>query len=56
MKTEIEISDVTLMHQIIDACVKRGAIAANEMIVVGTLFNKLEQILEEEKNKEEPSK
>lgn len=39
--TDIDINDFKIMITIIDACAERGAIKGNEILIVGTLREKL---------------
>lgn len=41
METDINLSDMITMVNIIDACTERGAFKGNELITVGTLREKL---------------
>jgi hypothetical protein len=42
---ELTVNDLTAIKQIIDVASSRGAFKPNEMAVVGTTYNKLEQFL-----------
>ena len=42
---ELTVQDLTSIKQIIDVASQRGAFKANEMAVVGTIYNKLESFL-----------
>ena len=42
---ELTVNDLNAIKQIIDVASSRGAFKANEMAVVGTTYNKLEQFL-----------
>lgn len=41
MDTDINLSDMITMVNVIDACTERGAFKGNELITVGTLREKL---------------
>lgn len=41
METDVNLSDMITMVNIIDACTERGAFKGNELITVGTLREKL---------------
>jgi hypothetical protein len=45
MESNITLADITLMVSIIDACSERGSFKGNELVVVGTLRQKLEQFV-----------
>jgi len=42
---ELTVNDLQLLRQTIDVATSRGAFKANEMMTVGTVFNKLEAFL-----------
>ena len=42
---ELTVNDLQLLRQVIDIATARGAFKANEMVTVGTVFNKLETFL-----------
>lgn len=42
VQSGINLSDLALVVQIIDACTKRGAFEGNELLTVGQLRNKVE--------------
>lgn len=42
---ELTVNDLNALKQIIDVASSRGAFKANEMAVVGTVYNKLESFL-----------
>ena len=42
----LTVSDLVIMHSILQATASRGAIRAEEMFVVGTLHDKLKKYLE----------
>lgn len=48
----ISVEDVALMHNIISVVIKRGAIEAKEMTLVGKFFDRLQEFLEEHKKEE----
>jgi len=41
-QSNINLSDLALVVQIIDACTKRGAFEGNELVTIGQLRNKIE--------------
>jgi hypothetical protein len=43
--TELTISDIALMLQIIEVCAKRGAFQASEFVTIGNLSAKLSAII-----------
>jgi hypothetical protein len=49
----INLSDLALVVQIIDACTKRGAFEGNELVTVGQLRNKVEAFVKANLPKEE---
>jgi|TARA_B100000780_G_scaffold277129_1_gene247144 hypothetical protein len=42
---ELTVNDLQLLRQVIEVATSRGAFKANEMLSVGTVFNKLETFL-----------
>jgi len=42
---ELTVSDLHLLRQVIDVASQRGAFKPNEMVNVGTIYNKLEAFL-----------
>ena len=42
---ELTVNDLQLLRQTIEVATSRGAFKANEMVTVGTVFNKLETFL-----------
>lgn len=42
---ELTINDLNGIRQIIDVAIQRGAFKANELVAVGTAYNKLETFL-----------
>jgi len=42
---ELTVNDLQLLRQTIEVATSRGAFKANEMLAVGTVFNKLETFL-----------
>ena len=42
---ELTVNDLQLIRQTIEVATSRGAFKANEMLTVGTVFNKLEKFL-----------
>lgn len=42
---ELTVSDLHLLKQVIDVASQRGAFKPNEMVNVGTIYNKLEAFL-----------
>lgn len=49
----INLSDLALVVQIIDACTKRGAFEGNELVTVGQLRNKVEAFVKANLPKQE---
>jgi hypothetical protein len=43
--TDLNVSDIALMLQIIEVCAKRGAFQASEFVTVGNLLTKLSAII-----------
>ena len=54
METNINLSDMITMVNIIDACTERGAFKGNELITVGTLREKLANFVRENQPQQEP--
>lgn len=52
----ISVDDVLAMHQIVDVCVKRGAINAGEMSHVGAVFDRVGAFLKSVIPQEAPVK
>ena len=42
---ELTVNDLSALKQIIDVASQRGAFKPNEMVAVGTIYNKLESFL-----------
>jgi hypothetical protein len=42
---ELTVNDLNLLRQTIDVATQRGAFKANELLTVGTVYNKLETFL-----------
>lgn len=42
----LNVEDIKVMHNFINVCAQRGAIAANEMRIVGILYDRLTAFLE----------
>jgi hypothetical protein len=42
---ELTVSDLNMLKQVIDVATQRGAFKANELVQVGTVYNKLETFL-----------
>jgi hypothetical protein len=53
METNINLSDMITMVNIIDACTERGAFKGNELITVGTLREKLANFVRENQPQQE---
>ncbi len=51
---ELTVQDLTAIKQIIDVASSRGAFKANEMAVVGGVYNKLESFLGAVQAQQEP--
>jgi hypothetical protein len=47
--TDITLADVNLMLQIIEICAKRGAFNPDEFVTVGSLTDKLKQVMKSAK-------
>ena len=43
--TDLNLNDLAALRSIIDAASTRGAFKANEMVAVGTVYNKLDKFL-----------
>jgi hypothetical protein len=54
METNINLSDMITMVNIIDACTERGAFKGNELITVGTLREKIANFVRENQSQQEP--
>lgn len=56
---ELTVNDLNLLRQTIDVATQRGAFKANELLTVGTVYNKLETFLgavsEQQKTQGEPN-
>ena len=53
MSTDLNIGDVMLVEQIIRACQQRGSFRAEEMLQIGTLYQKILKILKTEQERQE---
>jgi hypothetical protein len=53
METNVNLSDMITMVNIIDACTERGAFKGNELITVGTLREKLANFVRENQPQQE---
>jgi len=42
---ELTVSDLNMLRQVIDVASQRGAFKTNEMVSVGTIYNKLDSFL-----------
>ena len=54
METNINLSDIVTMVNIIDTCTERGAFKGNELIIIGTLREKLAHFVNVNQKQEEP--
>jgi hypothetical protein len=45
MDTDLNLHDLSMMVKIIDACTERGSFKGNELLVIGTLREKLSAVL-----------
>lgn len=43
--TELSVNDLAVLKQVIDVASQRGAFRPNEMVTVGSIYNKLETFL-----------
>jgi hypothetical protein len=56
MSSEFNINDLMVVEQIIRACQQRGSFRAEEMLPIGTLYQKILKILKADQDRQEQSK
>ena len=56
MSSELNLNDIIVVEQIIRACQQRGSFRAEEMVSIGTLYQKILKILKVDQDRQDQSK
>jgi hypothetical protein len=56
MASELNMSDISTIEQIIRACQQRGSFRPEEMLPIGTLYQKILKILKVDQDRQDQSK